>query len=83
MFQASWTKGKLVCPGCSSRLGGFDYVSGASEPVYIVKSKVDVKHAGSSLEMLRSEGSSSMVTPESASSSGGSQQGQQQQLTAL
>ena len=55
-----------MCPGCSSRLGGFDYVSRASKPVYIVKSKVDMKQAGSSLEMLRSE-----------SSSGGSQQGQQ------
>ena len=42
-LQASWTKGKLSCPGCGCRLGGFDYVTRAEDPVYIVKSKVDLK----------------------------------------
>ena len=44
--QASWTKGKLSCPGCGCRLGGFDYVTRAEQPVYIVKSKVDLKLSG-------------------------------------
>ena len=54
-FQGSWTRGKLLCPGCSARLGGFDYVSRAGEPVYLVKSKVDIKQSGSGLEALRPE----------------------------
>jgi hypothetical protein len=33
-------KGKLQCPGCGTRVGGFDFVGGHSKPVYIVKSKV-------------------------------------------
>ncbi|XP_023345623.1 E3 ubiquitin-protein ligase RNF180 [Eurytemora carolleeae] len=41
--QSGWTKGKLSCPSeCGSRIGGFDFVSGHSEPIYIVKSKVDI-----------------------------------------
>jgi len=39
--QGGWTKGKLLCPGCGVRVGGFDYVSGVNGPLYIVKSKVD------------------------------------------
>jgi len=45
--EGSWTKGKLSCPGCGCRLGGFDYVTRAAQPVYIVKSKVDLKLTGS------------------------------------
>ena len=48
LLQGSWTKGKLSCPGCGARLGGFDYVTRASHPVYIVRSKVDLKLTGSS-----------------------------------
>jgi len=44
--EGSWTKGKLICPGCGVRLGGFDYVTRASQSVYIVKSKVDIKMIG-------------------------------------
>ena len=48
--QAGWTKGKLSCPGCGARLGGFDYVTRASLPVYIVRSKVDLKLSGSNTQ---------------------------------
>ena len=48
LLQGSWTKGKLSCPGCGARLGGFDYVTRASHPVYIVRSKVDLKLTGTS-----------------------------------
>lgn len=45
-MQGQWTKGKLCCPSCKTRVGGFDFVgsSGHSSPspVYIVRSKVDV-----------------------------------------
>merc|ERR1712110_1046484 len=36
-----WTKGRLNCPNCQSRIGGFDFVSGADYPVHLIKSKVD------------------------------------------
>ena len=39
--QAGWTKGRLNCPNCQSRLGGFDFVSGADYPVHLIKSKID------------------------------------------
>lgn len=41
--QGGWTKGKLVCPSCQARVGGFDFVSRAvaMSPVHLVKSKVD------------------------------------------
>ena len=43
-LQGGWTKGKLSCPSCSARVGGFDFVSGTScsSPVYLVKSRVDL-----------------------------------------
>jgi len=44
--EGNWTKGKLSCPSCSSRIGGFDYVTGSSLPVYIVRSKVDLRVVG-------------------------------------
>jgi len=44
--EGSWTKGKLSCPSCGSRVGGFDYVTRSSLPVYIVRSKVDLKLTG-------------------------------------
>eukprot|EP00088_Acartia_fossae_P052831 TRINITY_DN5986_c0_g3_i1.p1 TRINITY_DN5986_c0_g3~~TRINITY_DN5986_c0_g3_i1.p1 ORF type:complete len:193 (+),score=51.93 TRINITY_DN5986_c0_g3_i1:50-628(+) len=40
--QGGWTKGKLSCPKCSTRVGGFDFVTGLSAQIYIVKSKVDI-----------------------------------------
>jgi len=39
--QGGWTKGKLTCYKCGTRVGGFDFVSGMATQVYIVKSKVD------------------------------------------
>ena len=43
-FQSGWTKGKLCCPHCGARIGGFDFVgASASAPVYLVRSKVDAK----------------------------------------
>lgn len=46
---AEWSKGKLNCPHCDARIGGFDFVSGSKcqcsrcllQPVRIIKSKVD------------------------------------------
>lgn len=50
--EGSWTKGKLLCPGCSLRLGGFDYVTRATEPVYLVRSKVDIRGPGARVEVV-------------------------------
>jgi len=44
--EGNWTKGKLSCPSCGSRIGGFDYVTRSSLPVYIVRSKVDLRVPG-------------------------------------
>jgi len=44
--QGGWTKGKLSCPSCSCRIGGFDYVTRSSKSVYIVRSKVDIRTPG-------------------------------------
>ena len=46
-YQGSWTRGKLLCPGCGARLGGFDFVTRATEPVYLVRSK-----AGDTLQKI-------------------------------
>ncbi|KAJ8933210.1 hypothetical protein NQ314_014157 [Rhamnusium bicolor] len=45
-----WSKGRLNCPYCDSRVGGFDFVSGAKctcsiyvlPSIHIIKSKVDL-----------------------------------------
>jgi len=50
--EGSWTKGKLSCPSCGSRVGGFDYVTRSSFPVYIVRSKVDLKLSGGGEALL-------------------------------
>ena len=34
------------------RLGGFDYVTRASEPVYLVRSKVDIQGRGARVEVV-------------------------------
>jgi len=68
--EGSWTRGKLLCPGCSARLGGFDYVSRAGEPVYLVKSKVDIKQSGSGLEALRPESTDQSSAASQDTSSG-------------
>lgn len=41
--QSSWTKGKLHCPTCQTKVGSFDFVGDKSQssPVHLVKSKVD------------------------------------------
>jgi len=39
--EAGWTKGRLNCPKCQCRVGGFDFVNGSENPVHFVKSKVD------------------------------------------
>merc|ERR1719357_1672240 len=45
--EGGWTKGKLCCPACSTRVGGFDFVSGStcSSPVYLTRSRVDLLEA--------------------------------------
>lgn len=50
--QENWTKGKIFCPHCNYRMGGFDFISGKKcdcqlnilPSVYFVPSKVDVMH---------------------------------------
>ena len=43
-LQSSWTKGKLHCPSCQTKVGSFDFVGDNSQisPVHLVKSKVDL-----------------------------------------
>lgn len=48
--EAEWSKGRLNCEHCDSRLGAFDFVSGIKcecsghvlPPVHLIKSKVDL-----------------------------------------
>lgn len=48
--EAEWSKGRLNCLHCDSRLGGFDFVSGSKchctknvmPAVHLIKSKVDL-----------------------------------------
>lgn len=48
--EAEWSKGRLNCETCDSRLGGFDFISGNKcecqnnvlPPVHLIKSKVDL-----------------------------------------
>lgn len=48
--EAEWSKGKLNCTNCDSKIGGFDFISGIRcectgntlPPVHLVKSKVDL-----------------------------------------
>ncbi|XP_060519517.1 E3 ubiquitin-protein ligase RNF180-like [Cylas formicarius] len=51
--DGQWQKGRINCPHCGSRLGGFDFVSGNKcacmkyilPPVHLTNSKVDIaKH---------------------------------------
>lgn len=39
--ESGWTKGRIACPNCQCRIGAFDFVGGADNPVHLVKSKVD------------------------------------------
>ncbi|KAK5642618.1 hypothetical protein RI129_008785 [Pyrocoelia pectoralis] len=50
--EANWSKGKLNCPHCNTRIGGFDFISGFKcgcdeyilPPVHIINSKVDIQY---------------------------------------
>ncbi|XP_048876202.1 E3 ubiquitin-protein ligase RNF180-like isoform X2 [Brienomyrus brachyistius] len=50
VHQAQWTRGKLLCPHCGARLGGFDFLRQASCPcgrqltVHLSESRVDRDH---------------------------------------
>uniref|UniRef100_A0A673BBJ0 RING-type domain-containing protein n=1 Tax=Sphaeramia orbicularis TaxID=375764 RepID=A0A673BBJ0_9TELE len=50
VHQAQWTLGKLNCPSCGARLGGFNFVHGGECPcgrdaaVHLSKSRVDRDH---------------------------------------
>ncbi|CAH2000222.1 unnamed protein product [Acanthoscelides obtectus] len=45
-----WSKGRINCPYCDSRIGNFDFVSGSRcecsnsylPPVHLIKSKIDL-----------------------------------------
>ncbi|XP_050518862.1 E3 ubiquitin-protein ligase RNF180 isoform X2 [Diabrotica virgifera virgifera] len=45
-----WSKGRINCPNCDSRIGSFDYVSGQKcacftnllPPIHFIKSKIDL-----------------------------------------
>ncbi|KAG5896773.1 hypothetical protein JTB14_008349 [Gonioctena quinquepunctata] len=47
---SEWSRGRINCPHCDSRIGAFDYVSGQKcncsnnvlPPIHIIKSKVDL-----------------------------------------
>ncbi len=41
--EGGWTRGRLLCPQCGARVGGFDFVQGREAPVYLVASRVDVR----------------------------------------
>ena len=75
-LQGSWTKGKLLCPGCSVRLGGFDYVTRATEPVYLVRSKVDISGRGSRVEVVMPRPREVADLSDDGSESGPASQGQ-------
>ena len=75
-IQGSWTKGKLLCPGCSVRLGGFDYVTRATEPVYLVRSKVDISGRGSRVEVVMPRPREVVDLSDDGSESGPASQGQ-------
>jgi len=81
--EGNWTKGKLSCPSCSSRIGGFDYVTRSSLPIYIVRSKVDHKVpsvAGSLVSLTQPKArdvSTGVNKSESGSSKLGSDSGSQ------
>lgn len=49
--DANWTKGRINCENCGTRLGGFDFISGTKcsctsnvslPPVHFIKSKLDL-----------------------------------------
>lgn len=48
--KGEWSKGKILCPHCNTRIGGFDFISGMKcscsssvlPSVHIIKSKVDL-----------------------------------------
>lgn len=42
VLQSGWTRGRLNCTGCGSRVGGFDFV-GADAQVHVTRSKADVR----------------------------------------
>jgi len=75
--EGNWTKGKLCCPSCKTRVGGFDFVTSLSgSPVYIVRSKVDLRVAGTEVLLVKPkekiEGAETMQTSTTSTSSEGS-----------
>ena len=47
-------------------MGGFDYVTRASQPVYIVRSKVDVRMDGAGVENIATAASASEAVSDSS-----------------
>ena len=67
-LQSGWTKGKISCPHCSARIGGFDFVGGSVSPdfpIYLVRSKVDV-HTPKDLQQLMTESREANWPPRTA-----------------
>ena len=56
-LQASWTKGRLNCPKCQCRVGGFDFVGGSGHPVHLIKSKVDLSKKSGTTVILTADSS--------------------------
>jgi len=78
--EGSWTKGKLSCPSCGSRVGGFDYVTRSSLPIYIVRSKVDLRTGDDNMHNLtqpKPRDTSEASTSSTGSSKTGSEMGSQ------
>jgi len=63
--ESGWTKGKISCPHCSARIGGFDFVGKGDFPIYLVRSKVDV-HTPKDLQQLMTESRDANWPPRTA-----------------
>ena len=58
------------------RLGGFDYVTRATEPVYLVRSKVDIRGPGARVEVVMPRPREVAELSDGGSESGSASQGQ-------
>ena len=65
------------------RLGGFDYVTRATEPVYLVRSKVDIRGSGARVEVVMPRPLEVADTSDGESESGSASQGQNEPENAV
>ena len=65
------------------RLGGFDYVTRATEPVYLVRSKVDIRGQGSRVEVVMPRPREVADSSDGELESGSASQGQNEPRNAV